>query len=122
MNVPGSNLVSIALRVIKPQVLQWQAFVSRTTNSAGDWVSTYATAVPIEGSFQAVNKALYQQLGLNIAKNYSILYTLADVQATHRDREGDLLTVAGRVWQAESDMDWRDADGWRKLLCVEIPS
>lgn len=122
MNVPGSNLLSIALRVIRPQTLGHRAFVSRSVNTAGDWVSVFATSVDITGSMQAVDLKLYQQLGLNLAKNYHTLYTQAAVTATTRDREGDLLTYAGKTWQAESDMNWSAQDGWRKVLCVEVPA
>lgn len=121
MNIPGANLLSVALRVIQPQTLLHRAFLSRDTNSAGDFVSVFAAPVEISGSMQAVNKKLYQQLGLNLAKNYSTLYTQANVLPTTRDRAGDRLEYAGKFWQCESDMDWSTADGWRKLLCVEVP-
>lgn len=122
MNIPGANLLSIALRVIQPQTLSHEAFQSREVNSAGDFVSVYAAPVDIEGSMQAVNKRLYQELGLNLAKNYSQLYTSADVRPTSRDREGDRITFGGKVWLCESDMNWASVDGWRKLLCVEVPA
>lgn len=122
MNIPGANLLGIALRVIQPQTLSHEAFVSRESNSAGDFVSVYAPPVPIEGSMQAVNEKLYQELGLNLAKNYSMLYTSANVQPTGRDREGDRVTFAGKVWLCESDQNWAAVDGWRKMLCIEVPS
>lgn len=122
MNVPGSNLLALAMGPIASQQLGWRAFVSRTTNAPGDVVSTFASEVQIYGSFQPVNKALYQQLGLDLAKSYWNLYTSADVHPTARDCEGDMLSYNGKTYQAESDQDWRGPDGWRKLLCVEVPA
>jgi len=122
MLVPGSNLLSMALRIIAPQGLMHKAFVSRTENAAGDTVSTYAEPVPIQGSMQAMNMATYQELGLNIAKNYSTLYTTINVKPTNRDREGDLVIYDNKTWLCESDMHWQAQDGWCMLLCVEIPS
>lgn len=122
MNIPGANLLSIAARVIKMQTLGHRAFTSRTVGAAGDFVSTFAASVDITGSMQAVNKKLYQTLGLNLAKNYSMLYTSAAVQVTARDREGDLITFGGKTWQAESDQNWAAVDGFRKILCVEVPA
>lgn len=122
MNVPGANLLSMALRVIQPQTLVHRAFVTRDENSVGNTISVFADPVSITGSMQAVNKKLYQELGLNLAKNYSTLYTSANVRPTARDREGDIVEYGGMKWQCESDMNWAIADGWRKLLCVEIPA
>lgn len=122
MIVPGANLLSLAARVLQMQTLGHRAFVSRSVGASGDFVSTFAASVDIQGSMQAVDRKLYQELGLNLAKNYNILYTSASVRPTDRDREGDLLTFAGRTWQAESDMSWADTDGFRKLLCVEVPA
>lgn len=119
MNVPGSNLLSVALRVIRPQTLQFRAFVSREDNAAGDTVATFAAAVDIRGSMQPVDKKLYQMLGLNLAKNYSTLYVVGDIQPTARDRDGDLILWAGKTWQCESDRDWSPVGEYRKILCVE---
>lgn len=121
MNIPGANVLSLALRVIQPQTLQHYAFTSRSINSVGDFIDVFASPVSIQGSFQAVNKKLYQELGLNLAKNYSILLTTANVQVTGRDRTGDKVTFAGKTWVCESDQNWGSVDGWRKVLCVEVP-
>ncbi len=122
MNIPGVNLLNFAARVLQYQTLGHQAFVSRTINAAGDFVGTFASSVSIVGSMQPVSKKLYQELGLNLAKNYSFLYTSATVQPLARDREGDLVTFAGKTWQCESDTNWSAVDGYRKLLCVEVPA
>ncbi len=121
MNIPGANLLSMASRVIRFETIGHRAFVSRTANAAGDFVSTFAASVDIQGSMQAVNKKLYQELGLNLAKNYAMLYTSATITPTSRDREGDLITFAGETWQCESDQNWAAMDGFTKMLCVEVP-
>lgn len=121
MNIPGANLLSIAARVITMQTLQHRAFVSRAENAAGDTVSVFADPVPIQGSMQPLSSKLYQELGLNLARNYCLLYTSATVEATDRDREGDLLEFGGKTWQCESDENWAKFDGFTKMLCVEVP-
>lgn len=121
MLVPGSNLLALAMGPIARQSLQWRAFVSRSVNAAGDFVSVFADPVAITGSFQAVNRNTYQLLGLNLQQKYSNFYTQADVKTVERDREGDLVDFAGETWQCESDQDWHSVDGWRKILCVRVP-
>lgn len=120
--IPGANVLSMAARVLRLDTLQHRAFVSRTPNDAGDYENTYAAAVDIKGSLQPVDKKLYQELGLDLAKNYATLYTSADVKSTQRDQNGDVILGLGATWLCESDRDWRAVDGWRKTLCVEIPA
>lgn len=122
MIVPGANLLGVALRVIQPQTMQLRAFVSRTENEAGDTVAIFADPVDFQGSMQPVNKALYQQLGLNFAKNYSTLFVFGDVKPLARDRDGDVVLFNGKIWQCESDRDWSGVGEYRKILCVEIPT
>lgn len=122
MNIPGVNLLGVASRVIRFETLGHRAFVSRCANSAGDFVSTFAVSVEIKGSMQPINRKLYQELGLNLSKNYATLYTSATITATSRDREGDLITFAGKTWQCESDQNWAAMDGFTKMLCVEVPA
>ena len=119
--IPGANLLSTALRVIKPQTLQLRAFVSRAENAAGDTVPVFAAPVEIQGSMQPVERKLYQQLGLNLSKNYSTLYVFGNVQPTARDRDGDLVLFDGLTWQCESDRNWSAVGEYRKTLCVEVP-
>lgn len=118
--IPGANLLGMAFRAIRPQTLQLRAFVSRTENVAGDTEATFATAVDIQGSMQPVNKALYQTLGLNFAKNYSALHVFGAVQPTARDRDGDIILFDGKTWQCESDRNWSGVGEYRKVLCVEV--
>lgn len=122
MNVPGSNLLALAMGPISRQTLQHRAWVSRAANSIGNFVSVYAAPVNITGSFQAIDRRSYQQLGLDLNKSYSNLYTQADVRVLDRDREGDTVSFAGELWQCESDQNWRSVDGWRKILCVKVPT
>lgn len=119
--IPGSNILGMALRAIRPQVMQHRAFTGRTENAAGDTVATFAAPGEIRGSIQPVDKRLYQELGLNLAKNYSTLYVFGAVVPTARDRDGDLVLFNGLTWQCESDRDWSGVGEYRKILCVEVP-
>lgn len=121
MNVPGANLLGMALRVIRPQTMQMRAFLSRQENDAGDTIPVFAAPVNIQGSMQPVDKKLYQELGLNLSKNYSTLYVFGNVQPTARDRNGDLVLFGGSTWQCESDRNWSGVGEYRKILTVEVP-
>lgn len=118
--IPGSNLLSMALGVIRPQAPMLRVWLSRTRNEIGVYVNTYADAVPILGSFQPVDRKAYQQLGLDLSRNYSILYTSTPVRVVQPDGSADLVEYAGKTHQAESAMDWQAQDGWRSYTFVEV--
>ena len=118
--IPGANILGAALRVIQPQTIQYRAFLTRAENAAGETVATFADAVDIQGSMQPVDKKLYQELGLNLSKNYWTLWVFGPIQPTARDRDGDIILFAGLTCQCESDRNWSAVGEFRKILCVEV--
>lgn len=119
--IPGVNLLQVALGAIAPQGAQLRKFTGRATNSVGIDVATYAAAVAIEGSVQAVPRSRYQNLGLDFGKHYVMLYTTyTNIATTDRDTNGDAIEFAGGLWLCESDTDWATQDGWRSILCVQV--
>lgn len=122
MIVPGVNLLGLAARVLRFQDVQHRAYTGRTLNTVGDYVSAFADPVTIKASVQPVEKKLYQQLGLDLTKNYVYLWTSADIKPPKEERAGDLLEFDGLTYQAESDRHWRAMDGFTKMLAVEVQS
>jgi hypothetical protein len=122
MNVPGANLLALALSIITPQTVQYYAFTARTTNAAGLRVADFAEAVDIQGSFQPVPRDLYHELGLDLNKNYAMFYSVTLIRDVTRDRTGDQLGFNSKRWQVLSANDWHAVDGWNGVLCVEVPA
>lgn len=120
MIVPGVNLLGLASRVLRFQDVQHRAYTGRTLNSVGDYVSAFASPVNIQASVQPVEKKLYQELGLDLSRNYVYVWTSADIKPPKQGRAGDLLIFGGATYQAESDRFWRTVDGFTKLLAVEV--
>lgn len=120
MYIPGGNILALASRVIRQQPVTWQAFVSRTRNATGQYANTYAAPVVIDGSFQPIDQKAYQQLGLDLAKNYANLYTTQVIRTVERDGSGDLLTYNSKLYQATSAIDWTGQDGWGAYMVVEV--
>lgn len=118
--IPGSNLLNRASRLIALRTVQYKQFISRSVNEIGYDVSVYAEPVDIRGSWQAVNRSVYQQYGLDFQKNYTQLYTTAGVIDLARDVSGDQIIADGKVYQCISEANWLSQDGWIGVLCVEI--
>jgi hypothetical protein len=118
--IPGSNLLRAALGVIRPQGFQLERFTGRETNAAGYQVPAYADAVTVSGSVQAVPRAMYQNLGLDLSKEYISVYTSEDIKTVERDGAGDRIVWNGWRFVCESPTDWRAQDGWRQILAVRV--
>jgi len=116
--IPGSNILNMALTLIAKQVVQYYQYVSRTPNAVGQDVTTYASAVTMYGSFQAVPRQLYESYGLDLQKEYSTFYTSNDLLDVERNVSGDQLTYNGKRYQVESNNDWYAQDGWKGVLVV----
>lgn len=119
--IPGSNLLSMALRVIAPQTIAYYPYVSRTKLANGVLNPVYGSGVNVDGSFQPVPRSRYENMGLDFQKNYVTIFVSKNVIDIERDVTGDRFTYAGKLYQAESRTDWFSQDGWDAILCVEVP-
>jgi hypothetical protein len=120
MNVPGANLLALAQTVIRTQTIQYYAFVSRTNNTIGQFVSTFADPVAIQGSFQPVPRQKYAEFGLDMTKVYAWFYSTTTISDVNRDRAGDQLAFDGKRWEVSGANDWSATDGWNGVLVVQV--
>ena len=114
------NLLNAAMGLIPPVQLTWRKSAGRTQNALGQWVTSYATPVQIKGSFQPLEKAKYELLGLDLNKQYYTLYASEALIAVERGTSGDVIDYQGKRYQIEDAVDWADYNGWKGVLCVEI--
>lgn len=122
MSVPGSNLLNQALRLIAKQTFIYKAFSSRTANSIGMWVTTYAKPVSVKGSVQPISRVLMQVLGLDMQKNYVNIFIPQKVVDIERDVTSDQFVFNSRTYQVISITPWHLIDGWNQALCIEVPN
>jgi len=118
------NLLNAALTIIPPVTVLWNRATYRQLNDLGQWVTHYNGSdiqpIPIQGSFQPLEKAKYEQLGLDLNKHYFVFYSSNDLLAVERDYSGDTLIFQGRKYQMEDTTDWYFYNGWRGVTCVDI--
>lgn len=118
--VPGQNLLNMALRMIASQGLVYYHYLGRTQNSVGQDISQYSDGVKIVGSFQPVQRSLYEALGLDFQKDYWNFYASANLLDIGRSVSGDQIAFNGQRYQCESDADWYQIDGWKGSIFVHI--
>lgn len=122
MSVPGMNLLGLALTVIGSQPVEYyQCTGPAVPNAAGFMAAPYAPAVLVTtGSVQAVSRARYAQLGLDLAKDYANWFVPRAVFGVDRDESGDRFAWRGALWQVESTTDWSAQDGWVQALAARV--
>ncbi len=118
--IAGSNLFLTASRLIARQDVLYWPFKSRGVNSIGFDIAEYDEPYIIKANIQAVQKDVYQQLGLDFQKRYFVGYFDLDVLDINRDVSGDQISFAGRQLQALSGLDWFHLDGWKSIVFVDI--
>lgn len=120
MIVPGSNLLNIALTVIAADQIVLYRATGRAENNIGEWVTTYAPAFPVAGSWQPVDQTKYELLGLDLSKKYFMFYASEQITAIERGVAPDLCERNGRKYSTVSDTPWGDVDGWQSAMFVDI--
>lgn len=120
MMVPGSNLLAIALTVIASQQIVLYRATGRVQNAIGEWVPTYAPAYPVDGSWQPVDKAKYEMLGLDLEKKYFMFYASEKIEGIVRESAPDLCERDGRKYSTVGEVAWLEIDGWQSAMFVDI--
>jgi hypothetical protein len=119
MNVPGSNLLNQALRVISPSMVKYYKNTGQITNDQGLVVASYAPPVSVKGSVQAVPKSRYEAYGLDFSKNYVTFYASRMMIDLQRAKSGDKFEFAKKVFVVQDKTDWFAIDGWSGVIAVE---
>lgn len=119
-NVPGANLLNMAMTIIREQTVQYYRFESRLLNLVGQYVTTYEAMIELVGSWQPVPRTLYASLNLSFQKDYFTFYTSNDILDITRDTSADQIEFMGKRYQVESNNDWYQLDGWKGVLCCNI--
>lgn len=112
MSIPGANLLGMASRLIQFQAIDWCKNLSTAQDAAGIDVSTFAPAVPIRASVQAVPRAVMVRDGLDLNSSYLMVYTKSTLQDLKRDKTPDKLIFGGRVYSVDENTNWKIQDGW----------
>lgn len=120
MAIPGMNILNTALRIIAKQSFDYYAFTGRTTTTIGTLVATYADAVCILGSWQPVDRNLFQNMGLDFQRNYAQVYVPNNIIDVTRDVSGDQFAFQNVRYQCESITPWFGIDGWNRVLVVQV--
>lgn len=133
--IPGSNILSTALRVIASQYVNWYKYTANTIGATGLVTSSYASSQTVlRGSVQPVPRNRYEALNLDWQKSY-ITWYVPDINASSItrnpngngdiiewpvNRNGSLISGKSRRYQLIADTPWTLVDDWTAVIGVDI--
>ncbi|MBR2505968.1 MAG: hypothetical protein IKB70_03415 [Bacilli bacterium] len=114
------NLLNQALTLIPKQQFIYRKFNSYQINEYGVKVSIYDTDIEFEGSVQAIDSKMYQELGLDFSKKYINIFSSLNIKNVSREQNSpDKIIWNNKEYLVESCTDWYVQDGWTNIIAVE---
>ena len=114
------NLLNQALSIIPKQKFTYCKYKSNTINDIGIKVTTYETGVEYEGSVQAIDSKMYQELGLDFSKKYIQIFSSLNIKNVSLEQETpDKIVWNGKNYLVVNCSNWYVQDGWTNIVAVE---
>lgn len=114
------NLLNQALTIIPKQKFTFCKYKSNTINDIGIKVDVYETGIDFEGSVQAIDSKMYQELGLDFSKKYIQIYSSLNIQNVTQNQETpDRIVWNNKNYLVTNCSDWYVQDGWTNIIAVE---
>ena len=113
------SLLSQALSQHKKTKAVWYPMKERTLDDRGVYVNTYCDPVTIYGSFQPMIMATIKAMGLDLTKQYYVMYTSNPVLPLV-SKSPDRMVIECREFEVLGVMDWYGTSGWREIHLVEL--
>lgn len=120
MTLLRKNLLKKALRLIPPEKFEYLKFEGQAVNDFGIEIPQYASPISLKGSVQSPENSLYQQMGLDLDKNYKIFYAVQSIKGNEAEPQPDRFIYDNRTYEVVKNSDWFNYDGWCGVLAVEL--
>ena len=114
------NLLEQALTIIPKQTFTYCKQQSATANEYGNLVPVYDEGTEYEGSVQAVEQTMYDELGLDRSRKYIKIYSSLDIHNVSDSQDTpDKIIWDGKEYLVVDVESWYKQDGWTKIIAVE---
>ena len=118
------NLLPIAMRATailgcnKP--ILYYKYLSQTINEIGLEEPRYDEPLTYIASVQAVSNKLYEQMGLDLTKNYKTVYCPELVRSLAEQDQPDKIYYNDFWFEVVENQNWWETNGFTKFIMVEI--
>lgn len=95
-------------------------YESAVIDEMGRDVPSYADPVTYTGSIQPVQNKMYEQLGLDLNKNYKTVFCSQLIKSIAENVQPDRIIYDGKTYEVVENKNWYETNGYSKILMVEI--
>lgn len=120
MSTNNRNLLKVALKMLPKQNFFYLKYLGCEVNSFGVAVPRYAEPLLVNGCIQAVDASLYQELNLNMDKNYRLVFSSLDFRGNESQEQPDRFFYDNKYWEIIKLSPWFEFNGWNSALIVEV--
>lgn len=115
-----NNLLNQALTLVPKQKFTYCKFAGTTVNELGTKQNTYDPGIEFAGSVQAIEQAMYEQLGLQWSKKYIQIYSSLNIKNSDNEQFApDKIIWNGKDYLVTKVTNWYLQDGWTNIIAVE---
>ena len=130
MGVPYIDILTRALRVIRPIEFEYRKPISNVTDDFGQRTPAYGPWTWTSGHVQPgiissfggknVGEKDYKDFGIDTSKSTITVWIRGvDLNNTARGKTCDQVRYCGRVYNVFQCADWNSYDGWKRCYCYE---
>lgn len=120
MSLIDENLLEAALEILPKQSFKYLKYLGNQINELGVSRPIYADAIELTGSIQIPELSIYQDMGLDLEKNYRNIYVSADIRGNEKQPLPDRFIFSNSVWEVVKNSPWYEFNCWCGVLVVEI--
>lgn len=93
-----------------------------TIDDMGRDVPEFEEPRTLLGCIQPVSNKMYEQLGLDLDKNYKIVFSSALMKSLAENIQPDRIIYQGLTYELVENKNWYETNGWTKAIMVELKS
>lgn len=91
-------------------------------NDIGNEVPAVKLQETYTGSVQAVSNKMFEQMGLDLSRNYKLVYCPQLVQSIAEKEVTGKILYDGRTWDIIENQNWFETNGFTKFIMCENKS
>lgn len=99
---------------------QFLKYARTTIDDMGRAVPEFDEPVSYTGSIQAVPNRLYEQLGLDLDKNYKTVFCPQLMRSLAEEIQPDRIVYENRTFEIVENKNWYETNGYTRALMVEL--